>query len=672
MKKAAEIRNFAIAGHAGSGKTTLAEMLVFKGKGISRRGAVENKNTISDFTPEEQERGGSIYATQMNTSWKDHQFFFADTPGYGEFLGEVTASYAASDAALVIIDAVDGPQVGTARAWKYARLAGKPRAAFVNRLDRDRADFAATLEAMRGNHGKNVIIPLYYPVGSESNFSRVVNVLFDKDIPSEIADQVAECRALWMDVIAETDEELMMRYLDGEELTDEEISQGLVAAVHACKAIPIFVGSVAKDIGIDELMDGIIKVFPAPTDRKDIKDAGGNAITVAEDGTAVGQIFKSLNDSFIGQLAFMRVFSGVFKSDSDVFNVNNQSKERIGQMLFMNGKTSAHCTEAGPGSIVAIAKLKSTKTNHTLSSAAETKPLAAIDFPKPVMSYAVTASKPGEDEKIAGGLAKIAECDPTVTLKRSEESNELLLSGMGDQHLAVVGKKLHEQYKVSAEFAIPKVPYRETITGNGDASYRHKKQTGGSGQFAEVHLRIEPYADGYEFANEVVGGNIPKNFIPAVEKGVMEMLARGPLVGCPVQNVKVTVYDGKYHPVDSNEMAFKIASRTAFKEAMKMAKPVLLEPVMAVKIIIPESYTGDISGDLNHKRGRILGLTSEEGMQVVNAEVPLAEMAKYATEIRSMTGGRGSFEMEFARYEQVPGNVAGDIIAAHQSEAEEE
>ena len=672
MMKAAEIRNFAIAGHAGSGKTTLAEMLVFKGKGISRRGTVEGKNTISDFTPEEQERGGSIYATQLNTKWKDHQFFFADTPGYGEFLGEVTASYAAADAALVIIDCVDGPQVGTARAWKYARLAGKPRAAFVNRLDRDRADFAATLEAMRGNHGKNVIIPLYYPVGAEANFSRVVNVLFDKDIPAEIADQVAECRALWMDVIAETDEELMMRYLDGEELTDEEIAKGLVTAVRNCKAIPIFVGSVAKDIGIDELMDGIINIFPEPLMRKGIKDIDGNDLAMSESGNAIGQIFKSINDSFIGQLAFMRVFSGVFKSDSDVYNVSTQGKERIGQMLFMNGKTSAQTAEAGPGCVVAIPKLKATKTNQTLASSADVKPLAAIDFPKPVMSYAVTAAKPGDDEKIASGLAKIAECDPTVTLVRSTESNELLLSGMGDQHLAVVGKKLHEQYKVDANFETPKVPYRETITGNGDASYRHKKQTGGSGQFAEVHLRIAPYADGYEFANEVVGGNIPKNFIPAVEKGVMEMLAKGPLVGCPVQNVKVTVYDGKYHPVDSNEMAFKIASRMAFKDAMKMAKPVLLEPIMAVKIIIPEPYTGDISGDLNHKRGRILGLSSEEGMQVVNAEVPMAEMARYATEIRSMTGGRGSFEMEFARYEQVPGNVAGDIIAAHQTEDDDE
>lgn len=672
MKKAAEIRNFVIAGHAGAGKTTLSELLIFKGKATSRQGSIDARNTASDFTAEEQERGGSIYAAALNCNWNDHQFFFSDTPGYGEFIGEVTAAYAAADAALVVIDAVDGPQIGTARAWKFARLAGKPRAAFVNRLDRDRADFAATLEIMRGNHGKNVIIPLYYPVGSESGFSRVINVLFEKNVPAEIAGPVAECRGLWLDVIAETDEELMMRYLDGEELTDEEIAAGLVAAVRNCKAIPVFCGSAAKDIGVTELMDGIIRLFPDPLQRQTVPDADGGELTISESGPGVGLVFKSLNDSFIGQLTFLRIFSGVFKADSEVFNVSTQGKERIGQLLLLNGKNSTPVTEAGPGSVIAIAKLKTTRLNQTLATAAEVKPLAAIEFPHPVMSYAITAVKPGEDEKIATGLHRIAECDPTVTLTRHGETHELLLAGMGDQHLSVVSKKLKDQYKAEANFSTPRVPYRETITANGEGHYRHKKQTGGAGQFAEVFLRIAPNSTGYEFANEVVGGTIPKNFIPAVEKGVAEMLVKGPLVGCLVQNVKVTVYDGKYHPVDSNEMAFKIAGRMAFREAMKLAKPVILEPVMNVRIIIPDAYTGDISGDLNHKRGRILGLSVEEGMQIVSAEVPLAEMAKYATEIRSMTQGRGSFEMEFARYEQVPANVAGEIIAAHQAEEEEE
>ena len=672
MKKAAEIRNFVIAGHAGAGKTTLAELLIFKGKSISRQGSVESRNTASDFTAEEQERGGSIYTAALNTVWKDHQLFFSDTPGYGEFTGEMTAAYGAADAALVVIDAVDGPQFGTARAWKMARTQNKPRAAFVSRLDRDRADFAATLEVMRGNHGKNVIIPLYYPVGSEGNFSRVVNVLFDKDIPAEIADPVAECRTLWLDAIAETDEELMMRYLDGEELSDEEIARGLVNAVRSCKAIPVFCGSVAKDIGVSELLDGIVRLFPDPLARKEVALADGSTLPVREDGPGVALVFKSLNDPFIGQLTFLRVFSGVFKADSELYNVSTQGKERVGQLLMMNGKNSTPTPDAGPGAVIAVAKLKATKLNHTLATSADAPALAPIEFPHPVMSYAISAVKPGEDEKIASGLYRIAESDPTVTLERHEETHELLLSGMGDQHLGVVGKKLKEQYRTEANFSTPRVPYRETITANGEGHYRHKKQTGGSGQFAEVYLRIAPNADGYEFANEVVGGNIPKNFIPAVEKGVVEMLTKGPLVGCTVQNVKVTVYDGKYHPVDSNEMAFKIAARMAFREAMKQARPVILEPVMNVRIFVPDAYTGDVSGDLNHKRGRILGLSMEEGLQVVNAEVPLAEMAKYATEIRSMTGGRGSFEMEFARYEQVPSNVADAIIAAHQSEAEEE
>ena len=350
MKKAAEIRNFVIAGHAGSGKTTLSELLIFKGKSISRQGSVESKNTASDFTAEEQERGGSIYAAALNTVWKDHQLFFSDTPGYGEFIGEVTAAYGAADAALVVIDAVDGPQVGTARAWKFARLAGKPRAAFVNRLDRYRADFAATLEVMRGNHGKNVIIPLYYPVGGESSFSRVVNVLFDKDIPSEIAEPVAECRSLWLDAIAETDEDLMMRYLDGEELSDEEIARGLVAAVRSCKAIPVFCGSAAKDIGVSELLDGILQLFPDPLHRGEVPLADGNTLSLREDGPGAALVVKSLNDPFIGQLTFLRVFSGVFKADSEVFNVSTQGRERLGQLLLMNGKNSTQTAEAGPGS----------------------------------------------------------------------------------------------------------------------------------------------------------------------------------------------------------------------------------------------------------------------------------------------------------------------------------
>ena len=670
MASATECRNFVIAGHAGSGKTTLCELLLTKGGVISRPGSVEAGNTVSDFMPDEQERRAGIYASVMNCTWKGHPFFFVDTPGYAEFIGECAAAIRAADAALVVLDGIDGPQIGTARAWKMSKERRIPRFGLVNRLDKERADFKRTLEQMRKNHGRNVIIPLYWPVGSEANFKGVVNVLFDKEIPPEIADDVAECRALWMDAIAETDEELMMRYLDGETLSDEEIHNGLRQSIRNGSTIPVFAGSSTKDIGITELMDAMVDIFPSPLNYVTVDGAKRK---ISDDGDAIGIVFKSINDPFVGQLTFVRTVSGTFKADSDIYNLSRPGvKERFGSLFFMNGKQQTPTREAGPGTIFAVAKLKDTHIGDTVSSTQNETALPRINFPNSVTSYAVTPAKSGEDEKIATALHKITECDPTVRLSRNDETHEFLISGMGDQHIGIVVKRLKDQFKVEALLNTPKVPYRETITGNGEGHYRHKKQTGGAGQFAEVFLRIAPCEEGHEFSNEVVGGAIPKNFIPAVEKGVTEMLERGPLVGCRVERVHVAVYDGKYHPVDSNEMAFKIAGRMAFREAMNNAKPILLEPIMRVNVHIPDDYMGDITGDLNHKRGRILGMAAEEGMEVVQAEVPLAEMHKYATELRSMTQGRGSFEMEFVRYEPVPPNTAAEIIAKHQQEMEAE
>ncbi len=669
MANASQCRNFVIAGHSGCGKTTLCEAILCKAGVIQRPGAVDAKNTVSDFTPEEQEKQSSIYSSVMNCVWKDTRFFFVDTPGYGEFIGQYVAAVRAADAALVVVDAVDGPQVGTARAWKLAKERGIPRFGVINRLDRDRADFRGTLEMMRKNHGRTVVIPLYWPVGSEGQFNRVVNVLFDKDIPAGIADDVAECRSLWMDAIAETDEKLMERYLEGEEISPEEIKKGLRDSVISGSTIPVFASGAVNGVGVAEMMDSIVELFPTPLEYVPMP---GSGIVVSESGDAFGVVFKSINDTFSGQLTFVRTVSGVFKADSEVYNVTNGVKERFGQLLLMNGKSQSAVTEAGPGYTFAVAKLKATRLGDTLAGSASAKPLPGIVFPGAVMSYAVTAAKSGEDEKVAAGLHKIIECDPTIRMGRNDETHEFLLSGMGDQHLAIVARRLKDQFKVEAILSTPKTPYRETITTAGEGHYRHKKQTGGAGQFAEVYLRIAPREEGYEFANEVVGGTIPKNFIPAVEKGIAEVLSSGPLVGCTVENVRVAVYDGKYHPVDSNEMAFKIAGRMAFRDAISKAKPVLLEPIMKVMIHIPDAYMGDITGDLNHKRGRVLGMAADEGLQVVHAEVPLAEMHKYATELRSMTQGRGSFEMEFERYEQVPSNVANEIIAKHQAEVESE
>jgi elongation factor G len=669
MKITAEnSRNFVVAGHAGSGKTSLCDLMLFKGKSVDRCGKIDQKNSISDYTPDEQEKMSSIYATTLHCPWNNNYFFFNDTPGYGEFICETIAALSASDAALVVIDGVSGVEVGTARAMKLSRKKAIPRIIFINRLDKERADFNAVLAQIQDTYGKTVCVPFTMPVGKESGFESVLHVLKDKDLPAEMAAYKEQL----MDAVAESDEELMMKYLDGEQLSEEEISKGLHNAIWSGSLIPVFAGSVEKDIGITELMNGLVNLLPNPLIVGKAALSDGEEMDISEDGPGVALVYKSIVDPFIGQLTFFRVVSGTIKADSEVYNLTTSTKERLGHLYMMNGKNQEQIEEAGPGALISAVKLKHTKINNTLATSSSAKELAPIVFPNTVMSYAITAVTHGEEEKIGTGLAKLADSDPGIKILRDKETHELILSGMGDQHLHQTLKKLKESAKVDVNFDSPKIPYRETITTVGTASYRHKKQSGGSGQFAEVQLRIEPNEEGFEFINEVVGGNIPKNFIPAVEKGVVDAMQKGPLVGCTVQKIKVAVFDGKHHPVDSNEMAFKIAARTAFKNAMADAKPIILEPIQHVKIMTPDEYMGDISGDLNHKRGRILGMSAEEGMQVVTAEVPLVEMSRYATELRSMTHGRGLFEMDFARYEMVPSNFAKDIIAAYQKEQEEE
>ena len=663
-----KIRNFVIAGHAGSGKTSLCDLMLFKGKVVDRCGKVDQKNSISDYTVDEQEKMSSIYATTLNCPWNDNHFFFNDTPGYGEFICETIAAMAASDAAIIVVDGIGGIEVGTARAMKLSRKQGIPRMIFINHLDSDRANYQGVLSQIQEAYGKSVCVPFTMPVGKADDLESVVHILRGGNVPEEMLPY----KEIIMDTIAESDEELMMKYLDGEELSEEEMSTGLHKAILTGDLIPVFAGSVEKDVGITELMNGIVNLLPDPLLKEKAPLKDGGEIELTSDGGGVALVYRSIVDPFIGQLTFFRVVSGVFHADSEVHNISTNHKERLGHLYLMNGKNQVQIDEVLPGMLFAVPKLKHTKVNNTLAVGHDVKELLPINFPNAVMSYAITAVKSGEEEKIGTGLMKLAESDPGIKVTRSKETHELILSGRGDQHLHHILKKLKENAKVEVNYDSPKVPYRETITSVGQAQYRHKKQSGGAGQFAEVHLRIEPNEAGYEFVNEVVGGNIPKNFIPAVEKGITEALGKGPLVGCKVENVKVAVYDGKHHPVDSNEMAFKIAARTAFRNAMKDAKPIILEPVQHVKILIPDEFMGDISGDLSHKRGRILGMGVEDGMQVVEAEVPLSEMARYATELRSMTQGRGLFQMEFSRYEMVPSSVAKGIIEEYQKEQEEE
>jgi elongation factor G len=646
--------------------------MLFKAKAVERLGSVDHKTSISDYTPDEQEKLSSIYATALNCAWNNHHFFFLDTPGYGEFIGEAIAAIHSSDAVLLVVDGVTGLEVGTSKAWTLAKERNLPRMFFINRLDRELSDFNKVVEQIQEAYGKTTCIPITVPIGKEKDISKVINVISGKDIPDDIAVDVALYREKLMDAIAEADEDLMVRYLEGQQFSDEEIAKGLSKAICKGTLVPVFAGSSIKDIGVTELMDAVAALFPNPlvAGEKEMKD--GKKLALKEDGPGTALVFKSIIDPFIGHLNFYRVYSGKFISESEMFNHSTREKERYGVLSIVNGKIQTPITEALPGFIVAVAKLKSTKISNTLSTVSGDAIFEPIPFPNPVMSYAITAVKAGEEEKIIAGLLKIADSDPTIKIDRNDETHEQLLHGMGDQHINQVVKKLKNNNKIEVHLASPKIPYRETITSNGEGQHRHKKQSGGHGQFAEVYLRVSPNPSGFEFVNDVFGGSIPKNYIPAVEKGVREAMVKGPLAGCHVENMTVAVYDGKDHDVDSSEMAFKIASRAAFKKAMQLAKPILLEPIQKVKIMVPSKYMGDITGDLNHRRGHILGINIEEGMEVVNAEVPLAEMSRYASELRSLTQGCGSFEMEFSRYNQVPTIVAKQIIENYNKTITEE
>lgn len=664
-----KIRNFAIAGHNASGKTTLCDQMLFKAGAVSRLGSVDNKTSVSDFTPDEQEKHSSIYSAYLNCSWQENHFFFTDTPGYGEFVGEVISAFRSCGFSMIVLDGEGGIEIGTTRAWKYAKEFKIPKMVVVNRLDRDMADFFAVLKQLQDAYGLTTCVPMTLPVGSGENFSRVVSVLTtpESEIPDDLKDLVAKYKEQLLDTVAESDEELMERYLGGEALSEEEISKGLHNAIFAGQLVPVFAASGLKDIGVTEIMNGLVFLMPNPLER--IRPAADGTIVAPKDtGDAAAFVFKSAIDPFIGQMAYFRVLTGQISSNKDIYNLNTGSKERIGQLVLLNGKEQIPVDQVCPGAICGIAKLKATKTGDTLGdSLTNNHAMSRQIYPNPVISYAIRATKSGDEDKIVQGIQRLAECDPTLQLSRNDETHETILGGMGEQHIMNAIRNLKALAKVDVQLDPPKIPYRETINAKGEAAYRHKKQSGGHGQFAEVHLRLEP-AEEFEFVNAIVGGSIPKNYIPAVEKGVHEAMANGPLAGCVVERIRVTVFDGKYHDVDSSEMAFKIATRKAFKDAMAKAKPVLMEPVMSVKITVPDAYTGDITGNLNHKRGRILGMGSEDGLCVLDTEIPAAEIYKYATELRSMTQGKGSHEVAFARYENVPAAVQQEIIAKFAAE----
>jgi elongation factor G len=669
-----DVRNFAIMGHTGSGKTTLTDALLYKLGINDRLGSPADGTSMSDYTDREKEHSISIFATTFSSRYKTKagknvELVFTDTPGYMDFFGGVIASARAAETGVIVVDASSGVQVGTRRAWRCCSNRGlKSRAIVITGLDKDNTSFSATLAEIQESFGKRCV-PVVVPL---PDCSGVIDILAATDVPEELAEEVAADKGGLVELAAETDDTLLEKYFGDEGLTPEEIAAGLVDAVAAGGFVPIFVCMPLKGIGIEELLEGASRFFASPVTVQHT-DIEGNPIDASREAPFVGMVCRSLNDAFVGQLTFVRVLGGVLKSDSEVFNSSCGDKERIGTLLAVNGKKQEKIETAAAGDIVAIPKLKHTTVGDTLCEIGSNVIYDRIHFPRPVTFQAVTAKTQADEDKIGTALKRVCQEDPTLSVTRNDETHEVILAGLGNMHIEVAVELMKGRSNVSVNLSTPKVAYHETVMTVGEGHYKHKKQSGGRGQYGEVYLRVEPLADGDEdwFVNAIVGGVIPGNYIPAVEKGVREGQQKGPLAGYKVTSVKSTVYDGSYHDVDSSEVAFKIAASRALKEAMLNAKPVLLEPIMSVNVTIPDDCMGDVNGDLNHKRGRILGIDSKDGMQVITADVPQSELFRYSAELRSMTGGRGSFEMEFSRYEQVPANVAQKIIEAAAHEHEE-
>ncbi len=670
-----DVRNFAIMGHTGSGKTTLTDALLFKLGLNDRLGSVDSGSSMGDYTEQEKDRKTTIFSKPFGGIYKaggkNLQLVFTDTPGYVDFYGQIVAASRSTEAVLIAIDAAAGIQVGTHRAWRLCKNNELARGIVVNGLDRDNTDYQKVLENIQSHFG-SACVPVVLPLPDGKG---VFDVLAGGKAPSGMEKQVDEARNKLMELAAETDDSLIEKFLGGSELTADEMVNGLRIALVSGSFVPVFACMPLKDIGVSELADGIGRLFPSPGDVQPV-DAEGGKIATGKNDPFVGHVWRTVNDPFIGQLVFLRVLGGTLKSESEVFNSIKGEKERIGSILLVNGKTQTQLTEASAGDIIALPKLKVTTMGDTLCAMGKNTVCKPIAFPGPVVFQSIKAKTQADEDRIGIALGRVSSEDHTLRVERNTETKEMILGGMGDVHIDVAVGLMKSRSNVEVVLDTPKIPYRETVTTRGEGHYKHKKQSGGRGQYGEVYLRVEPKRESDEdwFVNELVGGSIPGSFVPAIQKGLVEGMTSGALAGYPVMNVKASVYDGSFHDVDSSEIAFKIAGSRAFKEGMLNAKPVLLEPIMTVKVIVPEQYMGDINGDLNHKRGRILGMSIEDGMQVVSADVPKSELFRYAAELRSMTAGQGTFEMEFSRYEIVPSNIAQKIIAAAQKgkEAEEE
>ena len=682
--KSTNIRNVAVVGHGKTGKTSLLDACLFNTEAVKRLGSVEDNTSALDYEPEETKRGMTVNLKLAACEWRDFKLNFIDTPGYPDFVGEVKDAMAAADSALIVISASSGIKSGTENAWYYAEENELPRAFFINKMDREHADFDGVVEELRVRFGDGVV-PVQLPIGKEAAFQGVVDLLslhmkivtHDKEVikdevPEYMAAEVEQARQKMIEAISEFNDELLEKYIEGADITEVEIAAALIEGIQAGKIFPVFCGSAKQNIGMRKLMNGIVEYMPTPYFKVSIglDPVSGELKERHTEDAFSAQVFKTIVDPFVGRQSFIRILSGDMRGDASYFHPNKENEERIGTLFTMQGKVQHNLNQVAAGDIVVTTKLQQVKTGDTLCDKSDAIQYEAIAYPEAMLEMAASAHKKGEEDKVFGALAKQQDEDPTILVSKNKETGETLVRGVGEVHLEILAEKLQRKFGAEIELSKPRVPYRETIRQSVKVQGRHKKQSGGHGQFGDVWLEIGPReaGSGNEFTETIFGGSVPKQYIPAVEKGTAETLAQGVLAGFPVVDVKVNLYDGSYHPVDSSEAAFKTAAALAIRKGVMEADPILLEPIETIKVLTPEYYLGDVMGRLNSKRAHVLGVDSKDrDMSEIQALIPLAELYKFATELRSLTQGRGSYQLEFARYEPVPERAAADIIAEAQA-----
>jgi elongation factor G len=684
---ASSIRNAALVGHSGSGKTQLTSAILADASMINRFGKVDDGTTVTDFDEEEIARKHTLSASVAYAEWNRQKINLIDTPGMGNFFSDAVAALQVADGALVVVDAVGGVMVQTEKVWAATDALALPRMVVLNRLDRDRASLERSLQSLRELCSR-AVMPIQLPIGDEKSFSGVVDLvskkayIFQTDqsgaftespVPDDMTAAVDSAREALIEMVAEADEKLMEKFFEAGSLTDEELVGGLRAATAAATIFPLVCTSATLNIGVPQLLDAVLAYLPSPAERpyKGIGKGGADVSRLADEkGPAEAFVWKTIADPFAGRITMFRVVSGTVKADSTVLNKTRDTPERLGHVTLLQGKTQTNVPEVKAGDLGAVAKLKDTLTNDTLGDKADELTFPAVKFPEPVLSYAIEPKSRGDEDKISTSMHRLEEEDPSIRYSRDPQTKELLLSGQGQLHIEVTVAKLKRRFGVDVNLKPPRIPYRETIKASTEAHGRHKKQTGGHGQFGDCKIRVEPLQRGadFEFVDDIFGGSIPRQFVPAVEKGIQDARTRGYLAGYPMVDFRVTVFDGSYHDVDSNELSFKLAGSLAFKDAMTRARPTILEPVMNVEVYAPSDFAGDLMGDLNGRRGRIAGMDTRGPMTVIKAQVPMSEMLTYEQHLTSATGGRGSYHMEYSHYDEVPSHLQIKIIAAAKAE----